>query len=83
MNFLFINDRITYHIQGLERNTVTLCISFFGHLRAGLNHKILDVALLRLRFCSIGPAKSERLLVTLISFQALSDWHEAERNGRP
>jgi hypothetical protein len=28
--------------------------------------------LLRLRFCSIGPAKSERLLVTRISFQALS-----------
>jgi hypothetical protein len=39
--------------------TVTLCISSFGHLRPGLNHKILDVALLRLRFCSIGPAKSD------------------------
>ncbi len=38
--------------------TVTLCISASGHLWLGLNHKILDVALLRLRFCSIGPAKS-------------------------
>ncbi|MHB8790279.1 MAG: hypothetical protein ACYDBT_10410 [Desulfobulbaceae bacterium] len=29
-----------------------------GNLRLRLNRKILDVALLRLRFCSIGPAKS-------------------------
>jgi len=28
------------------------------HLRPGLNCKILDVALLRLRFCSIGQVKS-------------------------
>jgi hypothetical protein len=62
---------------------VTSCISDLGHLWPGLNHKILDVALLRLRFCSIGAAKSdpvnrrqyadksERLLGTRISFQAV------------
>ncbi len=34
-------------------------LSFTVHLCPILNRKILDVAVLRLRFCSIGSAKSD------------------------
>jgi len=33
-------------------------MSYSRHLQPNRNHKILDVALLRLRFCSINTAKS-------------------------
>ena len=39
--------------------TWTSCISSSGRLWPSLNRKILDIALLCLRFCSIGSAKSD------------------------
>ncbi len=34
-------------------------LRFIGHLCLILSRKILNVAMLRLRFCSVGPAKSD------------------------
>jgi hypothetical protein len=42
-----------------ELTNIPFYISTSGHICRPLNHKILDVALLRLRFCSIRNDKSD------------------------
>ena len=44
---------------GMREILITITHPVFGHLWPCLNHKILDVALLRLRFCLIGATKSD------------------------
>ena len=45
-------------LRDCQRITITLCIPFSGCLWPNFNRKILNVALLRLWFCSISSTKS-------------------------
>ncbi len=51
-------------------------ISSSGHLCRSLNHKILDVAQLRLRFCSIRNDKSYQNLSVKFGISVSSESHE-------
>ena len=52
----------TKSLRDSELTNIPFYISSSGHLCRPLNHKILSVALLRLRFCSIGCNKFDQNL---------------------
>ena len=54
-------------LRDCQKITWPSCISSSGRLWLQLNHKILDVALLRLRFCSIAAIKSDLKLSAILT----------------